>query len=89
MTLAYAVALAQARSCLASLADNAIDFGESVHYESLLLALDTIHPVGPALSPVGGSKAELLYRLEAAVDQMIDLGGNGLSLEMLLGDALG
>ena len=27
--------------------------------------------------------------LDAAVDQMIDLGRNGLSLEMLLGDALG
>jgi hypothetical protein len=87
-TLAYAIALAEARSYLAALADSAADFEESVHYEHLLLDLDRLHPIGPGLSPVTGTKAALLYRLEAAVDQMIDLGGNGLSLELLLADAL-
>ncbi len=88
MSLAYAIALAEARSCLAALADCATDFDESVHYEHRLLDLDRLHPFGPGLSPVTGTKAELLYRLEAAVDQMIDLGGNGLSLELLLAGAL-
>ena len=84
MSLAYAIALAQARSCLAALADAAPDICESSHYERLLIELDGLHPVGPALSPIHGTKDELLDRLEVAVDQMISLGGDGLSLELLL-----
>lgn len=84
MTLAYAVALAEARSCLAALADAAADIYESSHFERLLIDLDGLHPLGSALSPVAGTKAELLDRLEAAVDQMLDLGGDGLSRELLL-----
>lgn len=84
MTLAYAIALGEARSCLASLADTAADIDESIHYEHLLLDLDGLHPIGPGLSPMTAPKAELLDRLEAAVDQMIVLGGDGLSLELLL-----
>ena len=38
---------------------------------------------------MAGTKAELLARLEAAVDEMIGLGGDGLSLELLLAKALG
>lgn len=87
MTLAYALALAQARSCLAALADTAPDFDESIRYEYLLLDLDMLHPIGPGLAPIAGTKAELLDRLEAAVDQMIELGGDGLSLELLLASA--
>lgn len=84
MTLAYAIALAEARSCLAALADSTADFDESVHYEHLLLDLDTLHPIGPGLSPTAGTKVELLDRLEGAVDRMIDLGGDGLRLERIL-----
>ena len=73
MTLAYAVALAEARSCLAALADSAPTFDESVHYEHLLLDLDSLHPFGPGLFPTTGTKAGLLIRLEAAVDRMLDL----------------
>lgn len=87
-SLAYAIALAEARSRLAALADGATDFDESIHFAHLLLDLDRLHPFGAGLSPVTGTKAERLYRLEAAVDQMIDLGGNSLSLELLLADAL-
>jgi len=88
MTLAYAIALAEARSCLAALADNASDIDESCNVERLLIELDRLHPVGPGLSPTTGTKAELLDRLEVAVDQMIDLGGDGLSLELLLMSAM-
>lgn len=88
MSLAYAIALAQARSCLAALADIATDFDESVLYEQLLLDLDALHGEdGPALHSLAGNRAELLRRLEAAVDQMIELGGRGLSLEILLAQA--
>lgn len=84
MTLAYAITLAEARSCLAALADTAMDIYESSHYERLLIECDGLHPIGPALYPIAGTKTELLDRLEAAVDQMRDLGGDGLSLELLL-----
>lgn len=89
MTLAYAIALAQARSCLAALADSAADFDESVHFEHLLLDVDRLHPTGPGLSPMAGTKAELLAMLEGAVEAMIALGGDGLSLELLLVAAFG
>lgn len=88
MTLAYAVALAEARSCLAALADAASDIYESSHCERLLVDLDGLHPVGPALSTIIGSNAELLDRPEAAIDRLIDLGGAGLSLELLRDAAL-
>lgn len=89
MTLAYAIALAEARSCLAALADAAPDIYESSHSERLLIELDGLHPVGPALSATTGTRTELLDRLDAAVDQMIDLGeADGLRLELLLDAAL-
>lgn len=88
MTLAYAMALAEARSCLAALADVVTDFDESSHFERILLDLDRLHPISPGLSRMAGSKAELLGRLEAAVDEVIELGGDGLSLKLLLARAL-
>ena len=88
MTLAYAAALADARACLTALADGASEIHESNYCERLLIELDGLHPVGPARSPIRGTKDELLDRLEAAVDQMINLGGDGLSLELLLVRAL-
>ena len=85
--LAYVIALAEARSCFAALADAAIDFDESVHFEHLLLDLDALHPCGPGLSPITGTTECLLYRLETAVDQLIDLGGDPVALEVLLAAA--
>ncbi len=74
MSLAYAIPLAEARSCLAALADVAMDFDESVLYEHLLLDIDALHgDDAPALSARVGDRTELLRRLEAAVDRMLDL----------------
>ncbi len=87
MSLAYAIALAEARSCLAALADGATDFDESIHFEHLLLDLDSLHPNGPSLHALVGDRAVLARRLEEAVDRMLDLGGDGLSLEILLAQA--
>lgn len=42
---------------------------------------------GPTLHPLAGDRAELLGRLEGAVDRMIELGGGGLRLEILLAQA--
>ena len=87
-TVTYAIALAEARSCLAALADAAASFDESIHFEHLLLCLDGMHEHDfPALYLLAGQRAELMRRLERAVDQMIDLGGDGLSLELVLADA--
>lgn len=74
MTLGYVIALGEARSCLAALADAAATFDESVHYDRLLLALDLIHEDYQGCDPVGGAQDELLDRLEAAVDEIHRLG---------------
>lgn len=88
MTLAYAIALAEARSCLGALADLS-QLDKSYRYERLLIDLDGIH-VGefPATYPMYGTRAELLARLEAAVDRMVQLGGDALSLELFLADLI-
>ena len=86
-SLASAVALAEARSCLAALADNTPDAGRSIRYERVLLELDQLHPEGPALVRVTGTTTELLVRLEVTIDRLRALGGDSLSLELLLADA--
>lgn len=89
MTFAYAEAYAAARSCLGALAEIA-DFDGSCRYERLLIDLDGLHGGDfPANYPMLGSRLELLAHLEDEVDRMIELGGDGLSLELLLASALG
>jgi hypothetical protein len=69
------------------LADAATDFDESVHFAHLLLDPDALHPSGPGLSPITGTKECLLDRLETSVDELIDLGSDPLALELLLAAA--
>ena len=89
MTLAYVEAYAAARSCLGTLADIS-DFDDSCRYERLLIDLDGIHGGDfPATYPMPGTKPELLAHLEDEVDRMIELGGDGLSLELLTASAMG
>jgi hypothetical protein len=88
MTLAYAIALSEARSCLAALADSARTVEDSIRYDRLLLDLDFLHTVSPALETVHGTPQELFGRLEDAVDRLIALGASeGLRLEILLAEA--
>lgn len=48
-TRAYLVALGEARSCLAALADSTDDVDLSIHYDHLLIELDGItDDIGPA-----------------------------------------
>ncbi len=42
----------------------------------------------PATDPMYGTPAELLARLEAAIDRMVQPGGDALSLELVLAEAV-
>jgi hypothetical protein len=56
----------------------------------LLIDLDGIHAADLSVTyPMYGARADLLAQLEAAVDRMIQLGGDALSLELLLADLVG
>ena len=89
MTFAYVEAYAAARSCLGALADLS-DFDDSCRFERLLLDLDCMHGGDfSATYPMPGTRPELLAHLEGEVDRMMVLGGDGLSLELLLASALG
>lgn len=82
--LSYAIALAEARSCLAALADTS-PFEQSIAYEHLLLELDAMHGgCVPATFPIAGSLLELNRRLEARLEDLGDLGVDTLSIELLL-----
>lgn len=88
MNEAYLAAYATARSSLAALADQA-DGEDSFRYERALLSLDVIHDgVFPPTYPIVGTRRDLMLWLEGAIGQMIVLDGDGLALELLLGDAL-
>lgn len=65
--LVYFAALAEARSCLAALADSAVVVEESCFYERLLIALDEIHPFGPAIYTITGPNETLLLPLSLAL----------------------
>jgi len=84
MALAYARNLAEARSCLAALAD-ASPYETSIEYEHLLLELDAMHGGhGPATFPVAGSLSELHRRVEARLEDLSDLGADPLNIELIL-----
>lgn len=91
MTFTDASAIAEARSCLAALADAAPTIEASIAYERALLYLDSL--VGDYVPGIG-SLAEndpepLLARLEAAVGELVTYGLDGLSAELLLDMAIG
>ena len=87
LTYPYAVALGEARSCLAALADTAPTIDESIHYDRLLFRLDFMHQDYPGCHPITGTQQELLDRLEAAIETLIAQGADGLITELLLADA--
>lgn len=87
--LAYSRALAEVRSCLAALADRAADVEQASYIERLLMSLDQLHPDGWATHPLDGDDVDLIGRLELAVDRMIALGSDALTLELLLADVVG
>lgn len=93
MLLAHAVALVEARTYLAALADQAATFEASLAYERTLLYLDSSHPDDfPALDTHGliTDRATLRALAETAIEELVDHGVDALHVELLLamlGDA--
>ena len=86
MLLAHAVTLAEARSYVVTLADNARTFDASAAYEHVLLELDTIHGGEvPPLTEVFTDRRDVLYTVaEAAIEELVDHGVDGLQIELVL-----
>lgn len=87
MLLAHAVTLAEARSYIAALADEAATFDASVEYEHALLYLDLIHGQDvPALDTYGitNDRAILHAIAVSAVKELADHGVDTLQVELLL-----
>jgi hypothetical protein len=86
MLLAHALALAEARSCIAALADRAHTVDGSVEYDRVLLHLDALYGGDiPALGEVAVDDPSVLY--DAAENWLVELVGHGvdsLQVELLL-----
>lgn len=86
MLLAHAATLAEARSYLAALADQAPTFDASVEYERVLLQLDALHrePI-PGISPVPACNRDVLFDVVyAAIEELESHGVDLLAVELLL-----
>ena len=86
MLLSHAVTLAEARSYIAALGDNARTFDASIEYERALLQLDWIHGDNvPALGAVPTSDRLVLFAAaEAAIEELVDHGVDALQVELVL-----
>lgn len=86
MLLAHAVTLAEARSYLAALADNAATIDASIEYDRVLLQIDFIHgDLIPAISPVAGTDRDVLFTVaESAIEDLATHGIDGLTVELVL-----
>jgi hypothetical protein len=87
MLLAHAVALAEARTYIAALADLAVSVDASLAYERTLLYLDSIHGDDvPALDTTGliDDRAALYIVAESATEELVDHGVDALQVELVL-----
>jgi hypothetical protein len=87
MLLDHAVTLAEARSSLAALADQALTFDASVHYERVLLQLDALHgDLIPGIRPpLPTYSRDVLFDVAyAAIEELETHGVDLLAVELLL-----
>lgn len=87
MLVSHAVALAEARSHVAALADQARTFDASVDYERVLLQLDFIHGDDtPALGTNGhtNNRNILFAGATASIEELVGHGADGLQIELVL-----
>jgi hypothetical protein len=86
MLLSHAVLLAEARSYVAALADNAGTFDGSMEYERVLLQLDGLH--GGAVPPISEAltdKRDVLYTVaQATIENLLAHGVEALEVELVL-----
>lgn len=85
MLLAHALALAEARSAVAALADAARTDAASVEYERVLLHLDWLHHgVAPGITPPPQEPSDVLFGIaETAIDSLGSFGVDLLQLELV------
>lgn len=87
MLLSHASALAEARSCIAALADNAKTVEASSSYDLALIELDRIHgddvPAIDVTNPEANCE-RLMAIATAAVEQFTTYGVDALHTELLL-----
>ncbi len=86
MLLAHAVTLAEARSSLAALADQALTFDASVEYERVLLQLDALHgDLISGMGPVSAYSRDVLFDVAyTAIEELQSHGVDLLAVELLL-----
>ena len=87
MLVSHAIALAEARSCLAALADTAVTFEASIEYERVLLRLDGIHGDDvPGLDASGRTddRTVLYSSAESAIEELVDFAVDALQIELVL-----
>jgi hypothetical protein len=87
MLLSHAIALAEARSYVAALADTAVTFEASVEYERVLLQLDWIHGDDvPGLDASGltDDRNVLFSNAESAIEELVDFAVDALQIELVL-----
>lgn len=86
MLLAHAVTLAEARSYVAALADNAITIDASIAYDRVLLQIDFIHgDYIPGINPVAVTDRDVLLTVAgSAIEDLVDHGVDGLTVELVL-----
>jgi len=85
--LPHAVTLAQARSFLAALADQATTIDASAAYEHALIELDRVHgDDGPAINSDGvcEDRAILLAMATTALEELDQIGVDALSIELII-----
>jgi hypothetical protein len=87
MLLADAVALAEARTYIAALADLSVSADAALAYERTLLYLDSIHDDDlPALDTGGliDDRTALHVVAESAVEELVDHGVDALQVELVM-----
>lgn len=86
MLLPHALALAEARSAVAALADAARTQTASIEYERVLLQLDWIHHgIAPGITPALQDSRDVLFGIaETAIDSLGNFGIDILQLELVL-----
>lgn len=89
MLLAHAMTLAEARSHLAALADQARSTDASIEYDRVLLQLDSLHGDDmPGISRVpvddGADRRVLFAVAESAIEALTGHGIDPLSVELIL-----